>query len=484
MALILQVMPKRLLLFVPIVFFFGALYGQNALVSEPVFIRTDYGYELIGRLRDRILIFRDRYDDFVVQAFDAQLKLSWTRELDDLDHRGTRILGIFPGRNDFSVVYQSRRRGHTVLRVHKYDPGANLIDSMEVKDYGERVFNTPKLEMAQSEDRNCIVVYNVAERDRIEATCIYLDKMLVPWDHMAIVQDVSDMFESREPETVLSNSGIFFWITERNNRKSKLEKHELEVIRFDGSGVNVNNTQLGSYLTVDVKFAFDHQNHQLIGAGLWTEKARDRSNGVFYLRMKPGRDSSLLLRYEHFDEKFLSVLRQKDVGDDSKGIVDARLQQILLRQDGGAILVAERYREVQRGAAGSRGFFRDGMRMIVDYYYDDVFVLAIQPNGQVQWKSALHKKQYSQDDDGTFSSFFLMRSPERMRFFFNDEIKYENTCSEYVLTAAGEFDRNSLLNTLNQSLRLRFRDALQMSANECLVPSEYRGRLKLVLLRF
>jgi hypothetical protein len=200
--------------------------------------------------------------------------------------------------------------------------------------------------------------------------------------------------------------------------------------------------------------------------------------------MLPGSDSSLMLRYESFDEKFLSVLRQKDVSDESRGIVDARLQELLLRQDGGIILVAERYREVQRGAAAGRGFFRDGMRMIVDYYYDDVFVLAIQPNGQVQWKSALHKKQYSQDDDGTFSSYFLMRNPDRMRFFFNDEIKYENTCSEYVLSAAGEFDRNSLLNTLHQGLRLRFRDALQMNANECLVPSEYRGRLKLVLLRF
>ncbi|MBN8678981.1 MAG: hypothetical protein J0M29_12205 [Chitinophagales bacterium] len=477
-------MPKQLCLFALFFLFTRALFGQSAVVSEPVFIRTDYGYELIGRLRDRVLIFRDRYDDFIVQAFDPQLKLSWTKELDDLDHRGTRILGVVPGRNDFSIIYQTRRRGHTVLRVHKYDPGANLIDSMEVKDYGERIFNTPNLEIAQSDDRNCIVIYNVAERDRIEATCIFLDKMIAPWDHIAIVEDLSDVFESRNPEITVSNSGLFFWITERNNRKAKLEKHELEIIKFDGTGVHVNTTPLGNYLTVDLKFAFDHYNHQLVGAGLWTEKARERSNGVFYLRLSPGRDSAAALRYEAFDEKFLSVLRQKDVSDESRGVVDARLQEILLRQDGGVILVAERYREVQRGASAGRGFFRDGMRMIVDYYYDDVFVLAIKPNGNVQWKSALHKKQYSQDDDGIFSSYFLMRTPDRMRFFFNDEIKYENTCSEYVLSASGEFDRNSLLNTLNQSLRLRFRDALQMNANECLVPSEYRGRLKLVLLRF
>jgi hypothetical protein len=147
-------------------------------------------------------------------------------------------------------------------------------------------------------------------------------------------------------------------------------------------------------------------------------------------------------------------------------------------------MVVERYHETLQGAAAGQGFFHDGMRTIVNYYYDDVFLVAFQPNGQTQWQTALHKKQYSQDDDGTFSSYFLLRNVDKMRFLFNDEIKYENTCSEYVVNPIGDFDRNSLLNTINQGLRLRFRDSLQLNASECIVPSEYRGRLRLVLLRF
>ncbi|MDX1911665.1 MAG: hypothetical protein SFV22_09290 [Saprospiraceae bacterium] len=461
-----------------------ALLGQSALVSDPVFIRSDYGYELIGRLRDRILLFRDRYDDFVVHGFDNQMRLAWTKDLDDIDHRGTRILGVVPGRSDFSVVYSMRRRGHTLLRVHKYDPGANLIDSMLVKDYGERMFSTPQLELQRSDDRNCIVVYNTADRDRIEATCFLLDKMQTLWDTSAVAEDASDFFEDRRPEVALGNKGEFFWITEKNNRRGKLEKHELDVIHFSAGGIQRSRVSLGPYLTVDARFVYDNTNNRLSAAGLWSEKGRERANGAFYMSFTPGDGSSRILRYETFDEKFLSILRQKETADDSKGIPDAEVRQLMLRQDGGIVLVAERYREVQRGSAAGRGFFRDGMRMIVDYYYDDVFVLAFSPDGQTHWKTILHKKQYSQDDEGTFSSFFLMRNADRLRFFFNDEIKYENTCSEYVLSVVGEFDRNSLLNTLNQNLRLRFRDALQMNATECLVPSEFRGRLKLVLLRF
>ena len=145
-------------------------------MSDPLFIRSDYGYDLIGRLNDHVLVFRDRYDDFVVQAFDEQMHLSWSKDLLDLDHKGMRVLAVVQGRNDFSIIFQSNRKGHTYLRVHKYDPNANLIDSMLVKDYGERLLTIPVLDILISDDRNCIAVYNIAERDRIEVTALPLIK--------------------------------------------------------------------------------------------------------------------------------------------------------------------------------------------------------------------------------------------------------------------------------------------------------------------
>lgn len=477
-------MQKLLLQFALFILSVNGLQAQSAIVSDPLFIRSDYGYELIGRLRDRVLIFRDRYDDFVVQAFDNQMRLSWSKEISDLDRRGVRILGVVPGRNDFSVVYQMRRRGRTHLRVHKYDPGANLIDSMLVMDYGERVFSVPALNIVRSDDRNCIVVYNSAERDRIEATCFLLDKMQLIWHNVAMVDDASDAFEERQPKIALGNNGAFFWVTEKNNRRGKLDRHELSILRLDEGGTKHTRTSLGPYYTVDSKFEFDNQNNRITAAGLWGERNRERANGLFFFSMVVGTSEPPVLRYEPFDEKFFSVLRQKDVGEDDKGVADVKVAHVILRQDGGAIMVAERTHEIMRGAASGRGFFRDGMRMIVDHYFDDVIIAGFHADGQSHWKSVLHKKQYSQDDDGLFSSFFLMRNADRLRLFFNDEIKFENTCSEYVLSTDGLFDRNSLINTVNQNLRLRFRDALQINASECLVPSEFRGRLKLVLLRF
>lgn len=456
--------------------------AQSIHVSEGISIRNDYGYELIGRLRDRILLFRDKFDDFEVQAYDNQMRLSWTRSLEDLDKRGVQILSVVGSKNDFSVVHKLRRRNRSFLRIHKYDPGANLIDSMTIKDYGERLFSPPVLEIVRSEDKNCFVVFNSSERNKLEITCFRLDKMQTLWDKTIPIDD--EFYESGLKAMALSNAGDFFIVNEMNNRRSRLGAHEFLIARINGGTDQYSHIPLGEFLTSDMRFIFDNKNQRLVAGGLYAEKNRDRANGVFYLSLLPGDTTGHVLHYEPFDDKFISVLRQKDVSEDTKGIENADVKQLVLRQDGGVVVVVERQHEIQRGSAAGRGFWREGMRMVVDFYYDDMFIIAMHPDGRTHWKTVLHKKQYSQDDEGTFSSYFLVRGADKLRVLFNDEIKYENTCSEYVISPNGDFDRNSLVNTIGQNLRLRFRDALQISAGECLIPSEFRNKLRLVLLRF
>jgi hypothetical protein len=462
--------------------FQSALSAQTMLVSDAISIRNDYGYELIGRLRDRILVFRDKYNDFEIEAYDNQMKPAWSRNLEDLESRGIQIVAVMAGKNDFSIVHKMRRRGFAALRIHKYDPGANLIDSMIIKDYGERLFNPPVLGYIQSDDRNCIVVLNTSDRSQIEITCFQLDKMQVLWDKTIALKQEFEEFVL--PAMVVSNKGDFFLVAEENNRNRRVEDHKMNILQVQNGVERLTEIPLPNFLTSSASCSYDNKNKQLVVAGLYGEKNKDRANGAFYIRMSAGVKTPEVLHYEPFDEKFISIIRQKDVGDDGKGIAESEVKQLVLRQDGGAVMVVERSHQLQRGASAGRGFWRDGMRLVVDYYFDDIFVLGFQPDGRPQWKTVLHKKQYSQDDEGTFSSFFLFRNADKLRFLFNDEVKYENTCSEYVLSPLGDFDRNSLLTTVDQSLRLRFRDAVQLNAGECLIPSEFRNKLRLVLLRW
>ena len=472
---------RYLLLLLVFLFLPGLSKAQRIDISEGLNLRNDYGYELIGRLRDRILVFRDRYDEYEIQAFDLQLKTSWNRVLEDIEKRNTRVISVVTGKNDFSIVYAQKARGKFFLRIHKYDPAAVLIDSTTIKAYGERLFTPPDLEVLISEDRSKIMVYNTAESDKMECVCFQVDLMKVLWDKTATF---TNGFQDDElVGMALSNQGKLFLALEFDNRKSKIEDHRFHVLQISTQPDVLGKYPFPNALTSDIKFVYDNQNNRLLAGGLWGEKRRERSNGAFFMSCNPNNLDDYILKKSNFDDKFISTLRQKDVEDDTKGIDDSDVAHVIPRADGGLALIAERHYEIQRGTAGTSRIARE-VRSIVDYYYEDFFMLSFGPDGSMQWNTILHKKQYSQDDDGIFSSFFMFRTRTSLLFMFNDEVRFENSCSTYEVSANGSFDRNSLLNTVNQGLRLRFRDGIQVSANECLVPSEYRSKLKLVRIRF
>ncbi|NJK83304.1 MAG: hypothetical protein HC912_05280 [Saprospiraceae bacterium] len=120
----------------------------------------------------------------------------------------------------------------------------------------------------------------------------------------------------------------------------------------------------------------------------------------------------------------------------------------------------------------------------IDYYFEHLMLISIHPVGETQWTNILRKKQFSQDDGGVYSSYFLVKTPSNLRFVFNDEIKEENTVSEYVIQGSGDFGRRSVMSTDNQRIKLRFQDAIQVGIDEFVVPSERRGRLRIVRVRY
>ena len=78
----------------------------------------------------------------------------------------------------------------------------------------------------------------------------------------------------------------------------------------------------------------------------------------------------------------------------------------------------------------------------------------------------------------------MLKTRSILRFLYNDEIKQENVVNEYILTGIGKPDRKNIMNTAGAELMLVMRNALQISADEVIIPSERRRQLKLVKLTY
>jgi hypothetical protein len=224
-------------------------------------------------------------------------------------------------------------------------------------------------------------------------------------------------------------------------------------------------------------------NKHLVAGGLYSLENLGRAEGSFYLNINPKKPDDLVLEFHPFDDEFVATLLEKSKNK-NKGVPEVSVQEIVLRRDGGILLIGELNKTFERRNGASSSYYGRSGPNIMDYYYDDIFAISVHPTGEIHWKNVMHKKQFSQDDGAIYSSYFLVKTPTALRVLFNDEIKYENTVSEYVIKGNGAFDRNSVMSTENQQLRLRFRDAVQTGIDEIIIPSERRTRLKLVKVVF
>ena len=104
------------------------------------------------------------------------------------------------------------------------------------------------------------------------------------------------------------------------------------------------------------------------------------------------------------------------------------LDELVLRSDGGALLVAEQYfvEEINRIDPYGFGYystFNRTYRPDFIYYYNDIIVVNIRPDGEVEWASRIPKQQVSQNDGGYFSSYAMSIVRDKIFFVYNDDYR-------------------------------------------------------------
>jgi hypothetical protein len=455
-----------------------SLWSQRIVVSEELLLKDDLSYEVIG-LDGRTFLFREKGSDFEVRAYDERMQLRWEHTL-ELEKRSTDLIGVTAGVHVLHVMYGFRHRGDYTIMHRIYAPDMSLLDTVVVH-IDEKEYFTPRYTAAISEDKTTVLLYQAEKEDQVSIIVYALDRKevlmekVVQTDNASVRRSLRDM--------AVSNSGDVFVVFDEDRLSDRDRMFNVLRINSRTHEAKMTEVHLGDLVASDLHIAVDDMHSDLTLSGLFSEKPTGKSKGIFIAKVGLD-DGQVTLRTVLFDETLLQSIYGKEVST-NKGVSNFAIQDIVLRQDGGALLIAEMAKEYSRrpNMPGRRdfGYPRGGW---VDYYYEDLIVFSLHPDGSEHWNAVLHKKQYSQDDDAIYSSYFLFKTPERLRLIFNDEIRQENMVSEYIIRGNGYFHRQSVFSTDYQRLRLRLRDAVQVSYNVCVVPSERNGRLSLVKITF
>lgn len=457
----------------------GTAFGQKITVSEELLLKNDYAYTILGWIGKDLLLFRDRGHAFYIQSFDENMHFKWEREI-DLGEGRADIIGLIAREDRFHILYGMRDNGDYTVRDWAFSRDINLLDTTTIARYTD-VFLVPRFLFKESDDKSKAILVKLENTGYQFYSYDFTNKE-VRWVK-TVSTEGKKLLEDFRPLTV-TNDGEFYL-----PMKSQNVQQRIQFLHIFSSAPSVNQiihdtVRIGDIQIMDIFSTYDHVQQCLVVTGLLGERNTNRSKGFYYLRYQKGVRQQL--NFLAFDENILSEVNGREVPV-SRGLSDFTVQKIALRQDGGAIIIAELIKEfsrrsslpMQRDIGG--GYARDGW---VDYYFEDLILFAVNPDGTPHWKKVLRKRQYSQDDGAMYSSFLLFKTPERLKFLFNDEIKQENTVGGYEVTGTGYVERKTVFNTDYQKLKLRFRDGVQVSNNECIIPSERSNKLSLVRIVF
>ncbi|NNF21825.1 MAG: hypothetical protein HKN67_07780 [Saprospiraceae bacterium] len=431
------------------------------------------------------MVYRDRGFNKEIDAFNQDLEHTNFEEL-VFEKKKVDVFNVLGMDSVFQVMYGFFEKDSMHFMVKRYDKFIQLRDSSTFIKIHKRDIRK-RIGSVESEDKSKVLLYTFDIQNRFVYVLYDNRRKKVIRSQKVYVENAdlrNDILEIQ-----IMNSGKFLLVL---NEDQKFEDSDvLRLLLFDISfdGYKSVRMNFSSFYRKSYFLDFDNLNGKIIICGTYSEKRGKETKGFYYINRSI--DDLTGNERVYFIDFDLELQNEIMHGKKKKSRIfdDLEIKDIINRNDGGFLIVSEIAREFSRRNPYNNSYSRStyngySRRGWIDYYNDDILISNINSENVLEWTEVLYKKQFSQDDEAVFSSFYLMKTPSRMRFIYNDEIKSSNTVSEYIMDPIGNIARNSLLTTEYQNMKLRFQDAVQLSSNSILVPSEKNYNLNLVRITY
>jgi hypothetical protein len=160
------------------------------------------------------------------------------------------------------------------------------------------------------------------------------------------------------------------------------------------------------------------RDENLYLAGFYSHQSSEEIIGSCFFRINPDLESELQSTQRFSDEFLKNFLRDQQI-DRGRELRNFFLDNIILRSDSGALLVAEKYYTTYNSYVDVYGYMID-QRI---YHYDDIIVSSVAGSGDLEWSAVARKKQ--QSDVRETLSYLDVVSGESLYLFYGYDPKRE-----------------------------------------------------------
>ncbi len=453
-------------------------YSQKIAISPELDTKNDYFFDLLGKVGENILAFRQKNKKYILNIYDANLRRE-TQKTISIENKNTKIIGICQKKNDFTVFYTHKNKGNQIIKAAKFDQTGKKIDSVKV--YQQKYFFSSKPYLfTYSEDKNRVLIYKIVGSKEMEFVEFDNKAFKRVYHKKAKFKDINLNYHFRK--TVVSNDGNIYVLFEKKSSLFNKSSHKIVIESFYPASKKRKKTEkILKINTGNIELKYDNKNNILNIAGIVTKFYETKATGYYAYRF----DGNMVFKnhiLRYFEKDVLYSYYKLEHKKIKKNIRNLYIKDILLRNDGGIILVLEVKELVKRRIGRGFGIQERMDYNDIDYYYGNIILISIHEDGSKYWSKLFPKSQTSSNDYGIYSSFFLFKTPSMIRLVFNDEIKNQNQIIMFSVNPIGKAQRKSIFATDMYKLNLTFDRAIQISGKSFVVPSYKKDKLKLVLI--
>lgn len=280
-----------------------------------------------------------------------------------------------------------------------------------------------------------------------------------------------DLEEDFEMKRELLVDGVFFAMISYSRKDGFFKRQKLKLLlekRFDSTEKQVLHPLYGDdFITNKGTLHFDNNTRSLNFTSFYSTEDTTLPEGFYQYHISTQVDSA----YER--KLAFSPLYMNEVFGRARSAKDIKtlyFMKSVKRSDGGDIFICERKEidEQQLDDVSIYGVQSSYTRYY--YYFYEISVLSVNPDGSVDWHKIIKKEQISLNDEGYYSSFGVQILDNRLCFVYNDLSRKTSNIMLYEVKPSGQSEGDIFIKGSDLDGYAIPKESIQVSSRELLIP--------------
>lgn len=480
-------------------------HSQNIVYSEPERQDDrDISFDIIGKLNGNILVYKNVRWKHAISIYDKDMQLKERTELDFMPEKTVNVdFVVYP---DFIyAIYQHQKRNIVYCMGVKLNADGQKMAEPVVLDTtridvsaNSKIYST-----INSEDKQKIMIFKLYKKQgNFHFVTLLFDQLL---QLQRKSREVTPFDERRDSYTdfFVDNEGNFVYgKSTAPGVRDYVNQLQLAIKTPTSDTTLFYEVDLDKRYIDDVKLKVDNVNKRLLINAFYYKQKRGNIEGLFTCVWDKVAHQTLHNNFTALND----TLRRsaKSDGADKFAFNDFFIRNIIVKKDGGFLLMAEDFSTQSRGGLSpwnrwdylNSGFYSPfdyymyspsynwfyrpigsfNNQQSTRYYYSNVLVLSVDKDGVINWSNLIRKDQFEDDNDNYLSYGALVASGE-IQFFFNDQDKRNQLVAWQSMQADGSVRRNPPFKSMERGYQFMPRFVKQTGGRQVVMPCSYRGRI-------